>query len=207
MTLLNYWITPKKAIVAVDTQAMILEAPDSLRDLSKMLYLPHANVILAGRGSVDMLYLAYIRLLQIGTHFDMIRDLLDAHLTTFAKDAKMQMERHGTALPAMRQELLLVGYSDSSSSMQVRLFTIDLEGAVTSDDRRHDARPSIAHPVQGQWLKNPNSIGAMHRLACEQVVWADTDGSGASFGGRLLYAELTKDSLNMGSVGELRQAP
>jgi hypothetical protein len=111
MSLLNAWVTPTEAIVAVDTDGA---AADGARlPSSKLLPIPHLGAVLASCGQLAYLAFVYLRAITSGfATFDEMRDAMLAMLAAAEENIPAEFIAAGAAGSAFGNELLAVGWSD-----------------------------------------------------------------------------------------------
>lgn len=195
MSLLNAWITPQEAIVAVDTDGI---GPDGQRmPSSKLMYVPHANAVLAVRGQYAALKLVFLQALNLET-FD---DLADA-LPDLAQASEMAMP--GSVLVegvAAGNEFVAVGWSDRLQRMVGRQ-------CVRRGDMPEYTAVEIDRHISpwGEWASGitpvPQAVGDIARA---QVAWMERTFPNAACGGNLLVASLGRDSLMIRRVEDFFQ--
>lgn len=200
MTILNAWISPTRALVAVDTSATSPKAEQAL-EVSKFLVLPHAHCVLGGAGNSILLHLLYWLLQQPGD-FDFVAAAVPQLIEPARADARGQFE--ALCLPEAQwspaQMIVVVGWSPRRQAMLgYYLFAegSDAFGAL------EEIKPYILHPspyAAGQNAsQDPNSAGRMLQEARAQVAWGKRTHPQWAIGGRLLIAELSQAAVTITS--------
>ena len=218
MSLVNVSLTPDRALITVDTNAMN-GSTGAIGELSKMVVLPHCNIVLAGRGLSFVLSVAFSQaMLAWPSDFETIETMLPSAMTwsidhlranaaQFFSSMRIDQDDH---LNAADQNLVMVGYSPSRGRIAAVTFT---------SSRRSEGVSSYELGTRDAWLSpwseewddefDPSSPELMYALARVQRVQIErTQGiaSGNAIGGRLLLCELTKDEARFSSLGQLSQS-
>lgn len=199
MSLVNVWVTPQKAMVVVDTEAQSQEG--EYFETSKMLTLPHANVVVAGRGHNAFFNVLFSLLhMDKGATFDDLEGSFDGSLaqtTAYLKTIEAQFIRS-----IYEQEIALVGYSHSRRGMHCVAYQSKDESGFAAHDI-DDAYLSPWDPTT--WgLPMPVTTAEHARVAStEQLAKAKALHPDAPLGGRLLLAEVTRDELTLSVLGTL----
>lgn len=217
MTLLNAFVSHRKAMMLVDTEVLAMEkrrpAAHEVRaqerpyyfEGSKMLALPHANVIIGGRGhNVFLSTLLYLMHTRPGA-FDEIEEnmpsLLKIATGLLKKEMGLFVGLFSTSIYA--QEIVLVGYSERRG----RMFCIAYRSADKSGFEATEVDDAYHSPWDLSWGMPFDVYTPEHArfLSTVQVDNALALHPEAPFGGRLLLAELTKDELKMSSIARLTE--
>jgi len=197
MSTLNFWCYRDLAVVACDT-AMSGRDGEPTGECSKLFHIPHANVVVAGRG--QMLHVAAVAMgLQLtpGDFDDFVQVWPDLLQRVDERARENGSPYVGGAF------LVLLGWSRSRSHFR----------AIVSQRSSVDAHfesaeiPSCLSPYEATWKDFPEpkilNAPSIVKLVRFQIDHARADGHGASFGGSLVIAELTKDSatLRLSAIG------
>ena len=185
MSLLDAWITPAEAIVAVDTDGV--DQNRERKGMSKLLALPHLNAVIAMRGSGNFLASAFHLCMSRG--LDSFDDLLSevSGILRFA-EATLASGLRVAGFPDM--ELVVVGYSDKEGRMLGRLFT---KRGDEQDFTAKDTEGCIAPYDAATMADIPRTADALAAIARAQVRYMQaTAGLG---GGKLIVARLERDHL------------
>ncbi|QNK00729.1 hypothetical protein [Dyella telluris] len=212
MSLLNCFIAEDRALVAVDTcMAPIVSgnAADLARRAhgSKILTLPHANVVLAARGEMNFFNwlasdLNRAMLDGYDAMAERMQSLLEKNLEAFMEVVAIP---HGVAsFPGA--EILMVGWSRATNRMQAAVWKCD-----PGEKAFRVARvvPWMASPNPGyaELPSPPSSAERMTAIARDQVDLLRSLPVAVAVGGRLLLAELTRDSISIQSIADLEVHP
>jgi len=188
MSLLNAWIAPDAAIVAVDIVGMA--ADGSPLHASKLVVVPHLGAVIALRGQLALLTWLAVRANSAG--FATFDDLLDA-MPGMLAEAGAAIGDHLNVLAGSMEghELLVTGWSDRQGRMVGRQFVKrgDMTDSIERDVEHH---VSPWHPSMDGLPLDP---GGLEQLARGQVIFMR--GLGAHCGGRLTVAHLSREGLNL----------
>lgn len=207
MSILNAWRSEHRALVGVDTCGLRLAGPEVMTqyDVSKMLLLPHANVVFAARGSQRLLA-AVFDLCSEQPNFDVIESHLK-DITGIAVDLTTRLARNaGLTNPPpdlFNIEFIVCGWSEQRRSMTIVLC------------RQSAEAPAVLEPVDdcvlapwdiedlGEYIF-PNSIDTMMSVARTQAAFLQRKAlPNVAFGGRFLIAELWSDGCQIRQAGVL----
>jgi hypothetical protein len=210
MSLCDVWITPAKALVVVDTEVAHYEGNGLRFEASKFMFLPHANVIVAVRGTT--LYLNGLHSVMHGLPHGSFDAYVEALPTVLPQvSAMIQMQLRAAAYPAEvlaiqhQQQVALVGYSSARREMLCLLYESKDESGFGEPDCGDG--DSFYAPWKASWgepidVKTPEHARIM---ATEQVARALQELPDSAHGGRLLLAELTRDDCRMSTLARLTE--
>jgi hypothetical protein len=184
MSLLNCWLTPTEALVAVDTDGVGRDG--SRKPMSKLLPIPHLNAVIGHRGQGAFLWSVAQACLSGGFHtFD---EMLDA-LPAIVQDVELNLPGYLKVDRFSGNEMIAVGWSQRRSKMLARTFV--KHGL--SDFSIRDSQGVIAPWDESMGV--PKTLEALEDIARAQVEWMqEKEGLG---GGALVVCRLTKDSMTM----------
>lgn len=189
MSLLDAWIQPTEATVAVDTDGAALDG--SPMPTSKLLALPHLGAVLALRGQAAFLAMLFVRSVSGFGAFD---ELTDAMGGLVAETDALVPGALIAGGPVVGNELLVVGWSERRSRM-VGLQYVKRGEMVAFSEREVDRHVS---PWDAKAMAGVQPVApALERLARSQVRWMRESFPGAACGGRLLIAHLTRKSVSI----------
>lgn len=212
MSICSYWIWKDIAIVAVDT--VCTHSHLGVGTMSKMVSLPHANVLLAHRGITKLAAAAYLRI-STTMKLDSF-DKIDADLPAIFEDIDAFVRDNPDVLDLdSGLELFLFGWSDRLGRMAGSVYTYapgKIDGGfryTPADDNGCDIVPSSDEMfAEGCQLPNTHDGDAfelaMMDLCRRQVAYGNEIKNGIYFGGELLVAHLCRGSVtirNLGSIG------
>ncbi|MEJ7685689.1 MAG: hypothetical protein WKG52_01070 [Variovorax sp.] len=199
MSLLNVWLSETKALIATDTES--LGQDGVYHEGSKMLHLPHANVVVGGRGHNIFLNVVFSMLHMGRGGFDEYESEMPSMLAQAIAYLEPQQAAFLTTIHA--QEIVLVGYSRSLGRMHcVAYESKDQTGfKVTQIDQ------AFLSPWAESWgMPMKASTPQDARIVCtEQVVNGKATDPDAPLGGRLLLAELTRHELKFSTIARLTE--
>lgn len=197
MSLLNCHVQSDRVLVAVDTR---VGSPDSRVEshASKLLTLPHANVVLAMRGELAIFNWMCVELnISVATDFDAMASAM-GDLLCRIHGQRMEVFPDN---PFAGLEILLAGWSTALGRMQaVRWQRWPGDKAF----RVGPVSPWVMSPDPGyaESPAAPDNADRMAAVARDQVDLLRKF-SGVVVGGRLLLAELTRDSLAIRTIADL----
>lgn len=190
MSLLNAWIAPDAAIVAVDTVGMA--ADGSPLPASKLQLIPHLAAAIAIRGQLALLAWLSVRANSAG--FATFDDLLDA-MPGMLVEAAIGDHLNVLAGSAPGHEIIVAGWSDRQGRMIGRQL-VSRGGEQTARDT--DFHVSPWHPSMDGLPLDP---GGLEQLARGQVIFMR--GLGAHCGGKLTVARLIRGELTLQTTKEI----
>ena len=230
MTLLASWIGRDRALVAVDTRLTALDStsavgrlaaranvPGTLVEASKLLALPHARLVLAHAGALSFLASAFLRCQQLigpGGFDELDECMPDVLGCAFGQVLDMRRDLYpDVPIEEVRgQRLAVVGWSQKGQRMRGALFNQDpradgfqrlpLAGFAEEEDPRGRRFAAPWNAEKSGALPYADTPEAMERLARLQMRDSPSAAEGKS-GGRLLVAELTRDSVCVTSQCDL----
>ena len=196
MSLLNAWVSPDRALVAVDTDG-ITPAGEHF-EISKMLPLVHARTLFAGRGDRKFLH-DLVKCYFLAATAVTYDDIVD-HLPVAIAHTLAAFKQEGAA--PFEYQFAVVGWSPAQQRVCGQWIT------GSSSDDGYDCEelgqrvapwnpPEMGVPVM------PSSVDAMTQIAKVQAEWLRSQPNSAG-GGRLIVAEVTKDRMTIESVAEVR---
>jgi len=187
VTILNAWVTPREAHVAVDTDATRRDG--SRMVCSKFLPIPHLCAGIGLRGQSVFQDMLYAKCSVAGFEtFDALLEGIPAILA--------EIEGYGFHLDAVYgeggYEVLAVGWSDRTQRMLGRHY-------VKRQDRElvRDVDDSLISPWHSSLSGISTKLANVDRLAAAQARWMSTFGHA---GGRLIVFRLTRDSIKISST-------
>lgn len=194
MSLLNVHVNERRALVAVDTDGITPEGDHY--DIAKMLPLYHAGVLFACRGDRrflhDVFKLFYLAAAPCGY------DEIVSHMPIACADAIASWNAEGGA--STPYQVVVVGWSSAEGRMRGRIYTGN-----TGDTAGFDCSELGARVIPWEFPQAapvPDSVDVIRELASAQAPWLRA--KGAAGGGRLLVAEVTRDSINVRDHGAIR---
>lgn len=211
MTILNVWVGRDRALVGVDTLGVVPDGPagrgvPARCELTKLFPLVAADCLVAGRGDAGFIWSVYLGCLgTVPATFDTLAAAMP-NILQAAVHVYEAMQPAQTRRPAGGLQLALVGWSPRQERMCGVVFSRAAAGQpferlVLGGDGGEESDDWIApwEDEQGE-APVPDTPGAMLDLVLRQVGHAP---AGAPVGGRLIVAELRRDSLTVQTVCEL----
>ena len=218
MSLLNVYLERDRALVSYDTLSSIMSGQFSVSEafqqlaaggvhMSKCAFLTHANVALAHRGDA-LLAINVVTALQLACtpDFDAMAEAMPqllaqafAQVTAFRKQQWGIDDFHGA-------EIVLVGWSPALGRMQA------VRWVRWPQDKGFTASPvgrALLLP-DAEWEQTPDAPDTAERMeaiARDQVAYVRRTHPGYNCGGRLLQAELPRDSLRVRTIADLEAPP
>jgi len=187
MSLLNAWIAPDAAVVAVDTVGQA--ADGSPLPASKLLPIPHLGAVIAIRGQLALLTWLAVRANSAG--FATFNNLLNTIPNMLAK-AAIDGQLNVLAGSMEKHTLLVAGWSDRQGRMIGRQLVKrgDMTASIERDVDRHIS------PWHASMEGLPIEPGGLEQLARGQALFMRT-AFDAHCGGKLTIARLTRGELTL----------
>lgn len=191
MTILNAHVTADRVLLCTDT-AVVSPDRSSRAELSKIFYLPHANIAMAGRGVQELtLGLFQGAWMNRIANLDQLEDLwTNAALDGFFAQLQAMMKEQGHSTgSAAGGELLMAGWSHRRGRMTALHYVKNAgeqyakavrDTGLIAPDCKLTARPAM------------DSIAAMAELARRQIAHWTARAPDEGFGGRLAFADLQR---------------
>ncbi len=220
MSLANVYLEHDRALIGFDTLSSAMEAPSSMPGVAEVMaqfnagvhmtkctFLPHANVALAHRGDA-MLAVGVCSAIQLNAlpDFDAMAEAMPQLLAqTFA-----QVTAHRKQALGIEQfpgaEIILVGWSAALNRMEA------VRWVRWPQDKGFAASPvgKVLMLPDAEWEQKPDAPDTAERMeavARDQVAYVRRKHPGYNCGGRLLLAELTRDTLSVRTVADLEAPP
>jgi len=212
MSILNTFVTPTRALVGVDTAAHVYSAVDMSSveqaangavEVSKLIPLPHANALIAGRGVSEMLIIVFASVMSSRMGFDEAFLAMDKTLEISLQLLRQQIAGAGLQDPTLihSQEIVFVGWSQKLNQV------IGVRYTKAPNEDRFAGRALSGWGIApgGQWTINNvppcDTRESMTRMMQEQVSWLAKTHSSEGFGGRPIIAEITKNRIDT-TLGE-----
>ncbi|HKQ25449.1 MAG TPA: hypothetical protein VJT81_13490 [Burkholderiales bacterium] len=205
MSILNLFIGPEKALLAVDTEGLL---PDgSKASVSKMYALPHIHAVMGFRGHTLLMNCVYnsFSLIKIDSFDDFLEVIPKSWPGTFkaACDVAKQIRLDRSLIASM--ELVVVGWSQKRECLFGREFYQNTvaEGLVAKD---------IVDPYMAPWDESiasfrPFNVFEMERLARLQVQLLHEKAPGHPGGGRLIVCEMAPGAMLIRAACNLESEP
>lgn len=192
---MNLVLSPTRAIVAVDTLAfnLLVRAEGHL---SKLLYVPHLNAILAARGVTFFLAAAWGIVLQQNCTFDELTEGMPQIIPQARKNAEAIV---GSAPPPVPTEFIWIGWSEKLSRISGSRFVIQ----PGSDEVQVTACPdgtALAPQVEIQGSRDLSEPTRMRRVMQNQVEYGKSVEPNGGFGGLMIMAAISRDKAAFDSL-------
>jgi len=204
MSVVDVWVSPTKAMVIVDTKGQRVDGAGYL-EISKMLYLPHANVVIAGRGT-NLFLNALFSILHLSPaqSCDDCDRLMFGALKQASEGVKAMVDAGAVPPMAVRNEVTLVGYSDHYHGMHAVSYLECDDGSFEA----HEVSDAYFGPWFEIWGPAPTgfpTVGLARAIATEQVSNLLQMHPDKPFGGRLLLAELTREDCRFSTLARMTE--
>ena len=205
MSLLNFSCTPERVLLGVDTLAGFKDGQRI--EATKLVHVAHANVVLAGRGTIGLFHAAVGRCLTCNwPSLDVLLEGAERLLSEAF--AAWTADNGAIATPS---EFVIAGWSDARHRMMVRRFLQSEQGEIVWRDMSWRLGPGECFDEATAPL--PIDVNSMAAAARAQVQWVRENwhtselgtamGGAPIIGGRLLVAELTRHRFTVECVGDL----
>ncbi|QNK00982.1 hypothetical protein [Dyella telluris] len=212
MSLLNCYVAEDRALVSVDT-CMAPISSGNAADLarrahgSKLLALPHANVVLAARGEQNFFNwlasdLNRAMLDGYDAMAERMQSLLDKNLEAFME--VVAKPQGVDSFPGA--EILMVGWSRATNRMQAAVWKCD-HGEKAFRVARVAPWMASPNPGYAELPSPPDSAERMTAIARDQVELLRSLPVSVAVGGRLLLAEVTRDAVSISTVADMEVKP
>ncbi|RYF60111.1 MAG: hypothetical protein EOO27_07075 [Comamonadaceae bacterium] len=202
MSIMNWWTTPEKAIVAVDTRLGSLRNDTVADEGSKLLVLPHLGAVLAGRGVISLLGAVFQIVHAHGGDFDHVAQSIGPALKE--QDSRFrQFAREGGHEYEGLQQLVFVGYSHSLGKLATYFYESDGSAVTMRGDCPRMFAPGDYQIDYQSIQASPFSEKSHLELARAQVAGAMCQGHTAGMGGRLVIAHVARDGVSTRVVGDI----
>lgn len=200
MSVINVVVQKDKGVVAVDTFASEPGTVGDRRGMSRVLLLPHGQMLLACRSHEDFFFTVYCELLKVSSapRFDIdgvegiVPRLLDVHWRAYTQSADSEADASSTA--GQQFDLVAMGWSEKSASVVARVFS-KVSGAPARATKAEGSMASPGHPLQ-KW-KGSTDEDEMLRAARVQVHYRNLMAGATVAGGELLLASISRDGVSM----------
>lgn len=197
MSLLQIWIERNRARIAVDSIGNGGGVREGKAEVSKLLPLAHAGVVLAYRGT-DLAFLRVFAQLFLGSgsdHYDEIVEAIPNRCTPEQTNWPLDSDIPSTC------EIAVAGFSEALGQMAATVFTVDLAAGTT---HTHKVTPPGVSAPGFSDIPNLSTDAGMHVLASRQVAWMVENKPDGVTGGRLLVAEVRRGSITIRDAGKIR---
>lgn len=208
MSVLNIIVSHDRAWVAVDTAGTDACTGNAL-EVSKMVPLVHASLVLAARGATTVMHnlAAWCMSLDRTADFDLLAGFPPGWMDEFHTHLASQVRAQTGREPAAQEtEIVIVGWSASQQRMALLAFR---RGAGMDSYQVQTPDIYIA-PWPGDEAMNrlaeitvPNMAEYMRVVSDEQMAWSKHTNQVGPIGGRLLIAEVTRDAITIRDAGAI----
>lgn len=200
MSLCNVWWSPERVLVAVDTEASELGGPAQCT--SKLFPLVHANMVITGRGYIGFAAGIWAKCVRLARDADETFDAMPEMLT---QNFDEMAARPDAPDDIDQCESVACGWSPRHQRMLCRAW---LQESRESGFVCHQLGPGLTSlvapwPADRPELRIGGDDTAMSRAAREQVRYVREHFPSMPIGGRLVVAELTRDSMTMRTICDL----
>lgn len=218
MTIVNVCMEHDRALIGFDTLSSIMPSGLSVSDaiqrltaggvhMSKCALMPHIGAAMAHLGDAMFATMLFGNLqLSMPRDFDHACELMPELLArTFTDTASIRQRVAGVDLQHGAQ-IVLVGWSPALKRMEGVTWTR------WPQDKGFKGAPigkTMLMPDTGwaQAPESPDTAVKMEAIAREQVAYVRAKHAGYNCGGRLLLAELTRDTLSVRTIADLEAPP
>lgn len=206
MSVINLVVRQDKGVIAVDTLSCDTRVDSERGNMTRVLLLPHGQMLLACRNHEDFFFTLYCELLKVsnGPRFDVdcaetiLPRLIDVHWPTYCQAEAP--ETGGTASHGHQFDLVAMGWSEKSSSVVARVFS-KVSGSPARATKAEGSMASPGHPLQ-KW-KGSTDEEEMLRAARVQVHYQNLMAGAQVAGGDLLLSSISRDGVWMKRLSSL----
>jgi hypothetical protein len=218
MSIANIVVARDKALIAFDTKPAFIPIPAANLEIAMQLavqekhtskcgFLVHANVAMPTLGDNLLANYAF-SMLQLRpdlVDLDKMAEAMPEILATAYGQATTVRKQQWGIEKFPGSAVFLVGWSNALKRMEcVRWTRWPADSAFKAEQVRHVS----LNPDTGRQYDAPITDAEMEKIAREQVTYArGLPNTEYDCGGRLLVAELTRDTLNVRTVADLEGAP
>jgi hypothetical protein len=189
MTILNFWCTEDRAVVAVDTVTAWSGDGSRAGEASKLVVLPGLRLVVASRGLVPALNILAREVLRLDLDFDKLQARMR---TTLPKI----LQQFSLAEDASRKwEVAVVGWSAARNRMDAALWDADRAQCFPRQGMQHAIAPRIDDSAE--LVADPFSKDAMITTMRRQLAWSKTGKEPGGFGGRMVYVDMHRDGMSV----------
>lgn len=187
MSLLNAWVTPEEAIVAVDTEGV---GRDGVRSpMCKIVALAQLGGVIAFRGqSLFFGSVAHICMSRRYQTFDELLDDLPVIVELAASPPQWDVPGFDG------NELIAVGWSTKQSRIVARLLT---RRGGAHEFTVSEPQGCLAPWDAGDFFGIPTEASAIERIARAQVRWMRETYANPTCGGSLIVCTIKRDAINL----------
>ena len=215
MSIANIVVGHDKALIGFDTKSAFMATPmgsvaaafkavDGEAHTSKCFFLPHANIAIPTLGDNLLATIVFERL-QLRPDLIDLDGMIQAmpEILATAYDGVMAQRQALGITQFPGSAIFLVGWSNALGRMEcVRWTRWPTDSAFKAEQVLHES----INPDTGRKYDVPITDADMEKIAREQVTYArDLPSAEYDCGGRLLVAELTRDTLNVRTVADLEE--
>lgn len=200
MSVINVVVRKDKGVIAVDTFSDKPGNDAERHGMSRVLLLPHGQMLLACRSHEDFFFAVYCELLKVSNvpRFDidsaegLVPRLLDVHWRSHMQSGGVSEDASPTS--AQQFDLIAMGWSEKSGSVVARVFS-KANDAPARASRAEGSMASPGHPLQ-KWKGSTEEV-EMLRAARVQVHYRNLMAGATVAGGDLLLATISRDGVSM----------
>jgi hypothetical protein len=216
LSIANIVVARDKALIGFDTKSAFMATPvsggfaaalklaEGGAHTSKCMFLPHANVAMPTLGD-NLLATVVFERLQLRPDLIDLDGMVQAmpEILATAYDGVMAQRQALGITQFPGSAIFLVGWSNALGRMEcVRWTRWPDDSAFKAEQVRHES----INPDTGRKYDVPITDAEMEKIAREQVAYArGLPSAEYDCGGRLLVAELTRDTLNVRTVANLEE--
>jgi len=210
MSLVNVYMEPDRALMAVDTLSGLMEgaAPETGAaelHMSKIALMPHASVAIAHRGDAMFASALFSALtLTVLPDFDRMAEAMPGLLAALIPQTLALRKQINGVEHFPGAEIVLVGWSPALNRMEgVRWVRWPQDKAFTAS--RIGTALMLPDAEWTQTPEPPDTPEKMERIARDQVAYVRREHRGLPCGGRLLLAELRRDAVTVRTIADLEK--
>lgn len=198
MTILNVYLEPNRALVVSNTQGVQHDGAHT--NIAKILAIPHANAVVAGRGLLRLWFSLYAECYGTMGDVDALVEFLPGAAERHRSALRSEKDQAGVNM-SLDTHVVLIGWSAKRKQMTAHLLHVPEHGEI----HMTETPDGMLSPADARWELSadaPSDISGMIGYAKEQARHAELDYPRQGWLGDLTIAQLTQESITFTSVAD-----
>lgn len=192
MTILNYICTPKRAVLAIDTAGTAVGPRVHSRVTSKAIAFGAQNLVIASRGSTDIVASLSQMIHAHSLGFDDLAKVLQQGLPPALKQVLGLAAAQDPPVELPKDvEIVILGWSAERARLSACYFKSDDEMCSAPDFADHKHLPNEGLDFKSV-VNEPSSKVAMLKMMQRQKGWGDSHGYQGQTGGAMVHFDMSK---------------